>query len=124
MLFGKEPINWEFLVIEPDRKPQMIASLVIFCIMFVIWLVVVIMCDLYLRRRKKKIMRYFKVDLTYKDDNEKETQYIMTYGWLDICLFFRPIAKTKIQRIRHIEEIDEEFVNLDELIEEVNHADA
>ena len=122
-MFSNEPIDWSYYSLPVDMRPRYIGCLIVLSVLLIFWAVCVSMCDMYLRRRKKKIYRYYKVDVTYKNGEEPDTLYIKTFGKIDICMFFRTFADTKIERIKNIDEIDEEIIDLSDLIAEVNEGE-
>lgn len=124
MILNSEPINWAYMSIQQDMRPKYLACIVTLSIILILWLLVVIKGELYLHRRKKKKYRYYKVDLLYKDSGETESAYIKTYGKLDICMYFMGVAKTRIQRIKNIDAIKEEIIDLDEVLLEEKESKA
>ena len=118
MNIWSQPIDWSYPVRPENMTDNYISLIVTLSVIFIVYMVAVIICNSYLRRRKKGIKRFYECAVTYKepgeDDEPTETLYITTYGWLDIKMFFMRFASVKVKRIKNPEDYD--FIDLDRVI--------
>ncbi len=103
------PINWAGSMGQIDPRPKIIAAIAIISVMLIVYTYVMLACLYYLHRRKKGVLRYYKTELTYLDNGEKETIYLTAYGTIDIYLYYHHLAKAKIKRLRADEAEDSEY---------------
>ena len=101
------PINWGNSI-QIDPRPKIIAAIVILAVITIVYTYIMIVCFYYLHRRKKGVLRYYKTELAYLDNGEKETIYLTAYGTIDIYMYYHRLAKAKIKRLKADEAEDSE----------------
>lgn len=120
-MFEITPIDWSFHIIEPDPRPKWIAAIIILSLILIGYTCTMIVCYCYLWRRRHNIKHYYKVHITYLDDKTKEVLYFITYGTIDIYMYFNYLACCKIKRIkdRDLDKYDDvRFYDLSIMVEE------
>ena len=116
MNFEIEPIDWSYATFPEDQRPMMKQAIFVLCVIAVIYFTVLLLCEFYRWRRKNGIEYRYRVDLIFKNDQFKETIYVITYSRLDIILYFCGLAKTKIHKMRNKKDWKgKDFIILQEL---------
>lgn len=111
------PINWANGMAQTDMRSKTIAAIVIISVMMIVYTYIMLVCLYYLHRRKKGVLRYYKTELTYLDNGEKETIYLTAYGTIDIYLYYHHLAKAKIKRLKAEEGSEQEFYDVFQMSE-------
>ncbi len=120
-MFDVTPIDWSFHIIEPDPRPKWIAAIVILSLILIGYTYAMIVCHHYLWRRRHNIKRYYRVCIRYLEDKTEEEMYFITYGTIDIHMYFIHLAHCRIGRIkdRDLDKYDNvKFYDLSVMIEE------
>ena len=95
------PIDWAYNAVKTDMRPRYIAAIVILSIMLILYSYAMFICFYYLHRRRKGVIRHYRVNLNYLDNGENEEIYLTAYGKIDIYLYYHMLAKVKkIHRLK------------------------